>query len=125
MKRASGIILALLAGMLFPFLIWVGLFVAVRPRIVKVMRRVGSIALVFLAAICAPLLIWVGLFVAIKERVQEWQLKRSPARTISEILGAAGISVQGAQYAEEAPVDVIFRPRPLAEIHSIFVRAGI
>ncbi len=125
MKRMGAIMLALLAAILAPVLIWVGLFVVIRQPILRVMRRVGVFALVFLASVSAPVLIWVGLFVALKERVQEYQLKRAPARTIAEILGAAGLSVQQAAFPGEMLEDTIFMPRPMSEIHGIFARAGL
>ncbi|HEX9896878.1 MAG TPA: hypothetical protein VGA85_04355 [Dehalococcoidales bacterium] len=125
MKRIGANLLALLAAVLFPLLIWVGLFVAIRPRLARVARRVSSLALVFLAGVFAPVLIWVGLFIALKERFQEWELKQSPARTIAEIMEAAGLAIQGAHITEESPADVIFTPRPLSEIHVMFARAGI
>jgi len=125
MERIWTTLLALLAAILFPILIWVGLFVAIRPQLVRMMRRVGGIALILLAAISAPVLIWVGLFVALKEWGQEWQLKRAPSRTIAETLSAAGISIQAARFAEETPAEVIFAPRAISEIHGIFARAGI
>jgi len=125
MKRISANLLALLAAILFPLLIWVGLFVAVRPRLARATRRIGSLALVFFAGVFAPVLIWAGLFIAVKERFQEWELKRSPARTIAEIMEAAGLAVEVVHITEELPTDVIFTPRPLHEIHSIFARAGI
>lgn len=78
MKRIGTNLLALLAAVLFPLLIWVGLFVAIRPRLARATRRVGSLALVVLAGVFTPVLIWVGLFIALKERFQEWELKQSP-----------------------------------------------
>ncbi|MDO9334648.1 MAG: hypothetical protein Q7T57_09035 [Dehalococcoidales bacterium] len=117
--------LALLAAILAPVLIWVGLFVVIRQPILRVMRRVGVFALVFLAGVSTPVLIWVGLFVALKERVQEYQLKRAPSRTIAEILGAAGLSVQQTAFPGEMLEDTIFMPRPMSEIHGIFARAGL
>lgn len=125
MKGLGANLLALLAAILFPLLIWVGLFVTIRPRLARATRHISSLTWVFLAGLFVPVLIWVGLFIALKERFQEWELKRSPARTIAEIMEAAGIAVEGIHITEEAPTDVIFEPRPLPEIHSIFARAGI
>ena len=125
MKRIGANLLAILAAVIFPLLIWVGLFVAISPRLARAAKRVSGLTIVFLAGVFAPVLIWVGLFIAIKERFQEWELKRSPARTISEIMAAAGLDIQGVHIIEEAPSDAIFTPRPLHEIHGIFARAGI
>jgi hypothetical protein len=125
MKRIFSILLALLAAVLFPVLIWVGLFIAIRPRLVRVTKKVGGIALALLAGVSVPVLIWVGLFVALKERAQEWQLGRTPPRTITEILHAAGITLQHADFPEGIVAKTRFVPKSIPEIHGMFSRAGL
>jgi hypothetical protein len=125
MKRIVGNLLAFLAAILFPLLIWVGIFVIIRPSLVRAARRIGTLAIVLLSGVFAPFLIWLGLFVAIKERYQEWKIKRSPSRTVAEIMEAAGVTVDGTSVTEQSPRDVIFNPRPLMEIRGMIARAGI
>lgn len=125
MKRIGAVMLALLAGISIPILIWVGLFVAIRQPMLRVMKRVGVYSLVLLASFSTPILIWVGLFVALKERAQERQLKRLPSRTVAEILSAAGLSIQKAAFLEETVYNTLFVPRPMTEIHGMLARAGL
>ena len=124
MKRIGANLLALLAAIVAPLLIWVGLFVAIRQPLVRAAKRIGSLALVFLAAVSTPVLIWIGLFAAIYEWRQEWQIRRAPARTVGELINSAGVSVQRAPY-DKTPAEAIFVPRPMPELHGLLVRAGL
>jgi hypothetical protein len=124
MKKVGAALLALLCAVIFPLLIWVGLFIAIRPVLARAMRKVAGPVLALLAGVAAPLLIWVGLFVALKERYQEWQIQRSPSRTIGQLLHDAGISVQRVPYPEDPLVETVFAPRPMTEIHGMLARAG-
>jgi hypothetical protein len=126
MKRTGAIILVLLAAILVPVLIWVGLVVVIRQPILRVIKQAGVFSLVFLAGILAPVLIWVGLFSALKELGEEYHLKRAPYRTIAEIIGTAGLSIQKAESSEElVEENAIFMPRPMSEIVGIFAQAGL
>lgn len=125
MRRVLSTLLALLAGILFPVLIWVGLFVAIRPGLVRVASKARGVALALAAAMFVPLLIWIGLFVALKEWVHEWQLQRAPSRTITDIMQAAGLNLQSVPISEEPVADIRFVPRSISEIHDIFARAGL
>ena len=62
MKRVAYAALFLLAGILFPVLIWVGLFVAIHQPLVRAARRIGSVVLALLLSILTPILIWVSLY---------------------------------------------------------------
>ena len=66
-KRFAYIALSLLASVLFPILIWVALFMALREPVLQALRRIAYLALPFFAGILFPVLIWVGLFAAIRE----------------------------------------------------------
>lgn len=125
MKRVGSVMLALLAAILFPVLIWVGLFVAIRKPLLRGLKRAGAIALALLGGTSAPILIWVGLFVAMKEWVQEWGLRRMPARTIGEILTAAGLGTEWKASAETAPVMGCFLPLPVSKVNELLGRAGL
>lgn len=126
MKRTLAIFLALLAAVLFPILIWVGLFIVIREPLLGVIKQAGVIALVFLAGIITPVLIWVGLFAALKQLGEEYRLRRSPSRTIDEVFGMAGLSVQRVGFPEKlGERKAIFNPRPMSEILGIFTQAGL
>ena len=117
--------LALVIGSLAPVLIWVGLFVAIRHPLVRMLKQAGVYSIVLLAGVSVPILIWIGLVVALREQSQQRRLFRLPSRTIAEIMGAAGLSVQRVTLAEETVGNVMFAPRSMAEVHEIFVRAGL
>jgi len=67
MRRATFGALFFVVAILFPVLIWVALFAAVREPLLRAMRRAAYAALFFLAGISMPVLIWVGFAVAIRE----------------------------------------------------------
>jgi hypothetical protein len=67
MKGTLAIILVLLAAVLFPILIWVGLIVVVKEQLLRVIKQAGVMAMVFLTGILTPILIWVGLIIVIRE----------------------------------------------------------
>lgn len=124
MKRVGHILLFLLVGILFPVLIWVALFVAIREPLLQAMKRVAWAALGLLTGIFFPLLIWVGLGVAVKQWMQERKLQREPGRAIAEILAAAGLPVQWA--VEDSALDAaVFLKRPMPEIQGLLARAGL
>ena len=77
MKRVAYAALFFLAGILFPVLIWVGLFVAIRQPLVRAARRVGSVMLALLLGMLAPILIWVGFGVAIRQLLLRWWERRA------------------------------------------------
>ena len=104
MKRVASVVLALLAGILFPILIWVGSVVAIRglllqwwvrkaalkPATIRQRRfgalmRVQSIVAALLAAILMPVLIWVALFVAIRELLARWRESRLPSMLVCRV----------------------------------------
>ena len=76
MKRVGYAAMFFLAGILFPVLIWVALFVAIRQPLVRAARRVGSVMLALLLGMLAPILIWVGLFLAIRYLLLWWREER-------------------------------------------------
>ena len=77
MKRVAYMGLFFLASILFPILIWVALFVAIREPLLRAVRRVGSVVLALLAGISVPVLIWVGFTVAIRELWLRWRERRA------------------------------------------------
>lgn len=79
MKRVALSALFLLAGVLFPILIWVGLFVAIREPVLKVARRIAYGALFILVGISMPVLIWVGNAFAIRYLLRRWREGRLPS----------------------------------------------
>ena len=89
------------------------------------MRRIGALMLALLAGILVPIVIWVALVAAVIKLVQEWRLKRAPARTVGEILGAAGIAIQWAGYSTlETPAAAIFMSGPVS-VHELLARADL
>ena len=71
-----------LAGILFPVLIWIGLFVAIREPMLHVARRVAYGALFFLVGISMPVLIWVGYAVAIRALLLRWREEQLPSAMV-------------------------------------------
>ncbi len=67
MRRAAFGALFFLVALLFPVLIWVALFVAIRAPLLRAVKRAGYAALFFLAGVSMPLLIWVGFVVAMRK----------------------------------------------------------
>lgn len=124
MKRVGYILLFLLVGILFPVLIWVALFVAIREPLLQAMKRVAWAALGLLTGIFFPLLIWVGLGVAVRQWIRERMLQREPGRTIAEILAAAELPVQWAA-EDRTPEAAVFLKRPMLEIQGLLARAGL
>lgn len=125
MKRVISVILALLAGILFPVLIWVALFVAVRKPLLHVLNRIGSTVLALILGIFFPVLLWVGFGVAAKYKMREWRLRRVSARSIGEILATAKLAIQCETDGGESMASAVFERRPMAEIRQILVRAGL
>lgn len=77
MRRVGSLMLALLAGILFPVLIWVALFVTIRKPLLRAVRRAAAVLLALLAGILAPVLIWVGITVTIRELWLRWWTRRA------------------------------------------------
>lgn len=91
----------------------------------KRMRGIGALMLALLAGILVPIIIWVALIAAVVMMVQEWRLKRAPARTVGEILGTAGITIQWAGYSMlETPAAAIFMSGPVS-VHELLARADL
>lgn len=90
MKRVGSALLALLAGILFPVLIWVALFVVIREPLLQAVRRAGSATLALLAGISAPVLIWVGFTVAIRELLLRWWERRAALKPATVRQGRFG-----------------------------------
>ena len=90
MKRVGSVVLALLAGILFPVLIWVALFVVIREPLLQAVRRAGSATLALLAGISAPVLIWVGFTVAIRELLLRWWERRAALKPATVRQGRFG-----------------------------------
>jgi hypothetical protein len=125
MKKVRSVMLALLAAVLAPILIWAGLFVALRRPLLVSFRRLAAVAAALFAAVAAPVLIWVGLLVAVKEHVQVWRLHRAPGRTISEILADAGLTIEWKTASEPAPVMGMIMPVSMTTIHRLLELAGL
>lgn len=125
MKRVISVVLAVLAGILFPILIWVALFIAVRKPVLYALRLTRSVALALLAGIFSPVLIWVSLSVALRHRIREWRLQQVSARTVGEILAAAKLTIQWETPEGESEVAAIFVKQPVSEIRQILVRVGL
>lgn len=125
MKRLRSVLLAFLAGIMAPILIWAGLFVVIRKPLLLSFKRVGAMALAFSAGILAPVLVWVGLIVAVKEHVQVWRLHRAPGRTVSEILADAGLTLEWKTAAQPAPVMGLILPVSMSSIHKLLSVAGL
>lgn len=73
-----------IAGILFPVLIWVALFIAVRRPLLQVARRVASLALALVGGVLFPVLIWVALFVTVREPLL--QVAKRVAYTVLALL---------------------------------------
>jgi hypothetical protein len=115
-----------LTGILTPILIWVGLIIVIREPLLGVIKQAGVTTLVFLTGVLTPILIWVGLIAALKELGEEYRLKRSPSRTIDEVFGMAGLSVQRVEIPMESRErNAIFNPQPMSEVLGIFTQAGL
>ncbi len=125
MKRVGYGVLFLLVGVLFPVLIWVALFVAIREPLLRAMRRVACAALGLLTGVFFPLLIWVGLGVAVRQWMRERTLQWEQGSTVGVILAAAGLSVQWAAAEDRAPEVAVFPKRPMPEIRELLARAGL
>lgn len=125
MRRVVNAMLALLAGILVPFIIWAALFSATRKPLARALRRAGAVALALLAGILAPLIIWIALAVAVKEQFQLWRLRRAPARTVDDVLMAAGLTVNRAAIAEPIPIMSAFPVLPISEVPGLLARAGL
>jgi hypothetical protein len=125
MREVLSVVLALLAGVLFPVLIWVALFVAIREPLLQAARRVASVVLALLAGVLFPVLIWVGLVVAINHLVRGRIRQVGLAPAIDDILAAAGLTIQRGPL-EGSPVAVpVFAKQPMSEIHGLLARAGL
>ncbi len=125
MKRIGPVILALLAAVLMPVLIWVALFVAIREPLLRALRRSAFAAVSVLAGILYPVLIWVGLFAAMRERARRWRLQRAPVRTVGEVLAAVGLTLGWEGPKEATPVAALFLPMPISEVRRVLVEAGL
>ncbi len=125
MKRVGYGVLFLLVGVLFPVLIWVALFAAIREPLLQAMRRVASAILALLAGIFFPLLIWVGLVVALRQWVRERIFQREPGHTVAEILAAARLPIQWAPTADESVAAAVFLKHPMSEIQELLARAEL
>lgn len=125
MRRVRNAMLALLAGILVPFIIWAALFAAIRKPLAQALRRAGAVALALLAGILAPLIIWVALAVAVKEQVQLWRLRRAPARTVDDVLTAAGLILNRTAIVEPVPVMAAFPLISVSQVPSLLARAGL
>ena len=93
MKRVAYVALFFLAGILFPFLIWVALFVAIREPLLRAMRRFVSLVLTLLAGMLAPFLIWVGVTVAIRELWLRWWKRRVALKPATVRQGRFGVPI--------------------------------
>ncbi len=78
--------LAILAGILFPVLVWLGLFVAIRRPAYEVVKRVGTVSLAIVTGILFPVMIWVGLFTAIRRPLLQ-AMKRAGATALALLSG--------------------------------------
>ena len=125
LKRLAYGALFILAGILFPVLIWIGLFVAIRMPLLEATKKIASVLLALLAGILFPVLIWAGLFVSVNQWLRERVLWREPARTIDEILSAAGLTVQWQVAAGRSTADALFIKQPMPEIRELLTRAGL
>ncbi len=104
MRRVGHIMLALLAGILAPVLIWVAFGVAIRkpllqwwqrkavlkPATVRQRRfgalgKASSVLLAFLTTILAPVLIWVALAIAVRELLLRWRESHLPSTMVCRI----------------------------------------
>ena len=104
MRRTGATILALLAGILMPVLIWIALFVATRKPFLQWWQRkavlkptlvwqrhfgalgkVSSVLLAFLTTILAPVLIWVALAIAVRELLLRWRESHLPSTMVCRI----------------------------------------
>ncbi|MDP2917707.1 MAG: hypothetical protein Q8O16_07260 [Dehalococcoidia bacterium] len=125
MRRVISVVLAILAGILFPLLIWVALFIAVRKPLLHVLKRAGSAALALLAGIFSPVLVWVGFGVALSHKIRDGRLRRVSNRTVGEILAAARLKVQWEAYEGESAASAIFGRQPISEIRQLLTRVGL
>lgn len=83
MKGAASGALFFLVAILFPVLIWVALFVAVRAPLLRVLKRFGYAALFFLVAVSMSILVWIGLAVAM----------RKPLATVLRQIGTLALAI--------------------------------
>lgn len=85
MKRVAYAALVFLAGVLFPVLIWVALFAAIREPLLQAVRRVAHAVFFFLVGIFMPVLIWVVFAVAIRELWLRWREEWLPSTMVCPI----------------------------------------
>jgi hypothetical protein len=78
-----------------------------------------------MVGIAFPVLIWVGLVVALRQRIQERMPQRERARTIGEILAAAGITIQREPLEGRLVAATVFARQPMTEIQGLLTRAGL
>lgn len=123
MKRVGYSFLPLLAGVLFPILIWVALFAAIREPLLRALKRFAWAALGLLSGMVFPLLIWAGLGAAVKQRLQERMLQRRPRRTVVEVLASAGLSIQWETPGDQSMAAVVFVKLPVSRIEELLVGA--
>lgn len=124
MRRIGSVMLALLAGVLMPVLIWVALFTVVRGPLLRTLERAAFATLALLAGIVYPFLVWVGLAVAVKEWSRRWSSLRTPVRTVGEVLAAAGLAIQWDGPPELRPIP-LFLPMPISEVRRVLAEAGL
>ncbi len=125
MRQAGYAALFFMAGILFPVLIWVALVVAIREPLLRTLTRVSYAVLFFLVGIFMPVLIWVGLGVSVNQWVRQSILRQEPARTVGEILAAAGLMIQWEGTGGEAMAAPVFVRQPMSEIRELLARAGL
>lgn len=125
MKRVGYGFLFLLVAVLFPVLIWVALFTAIREPLLRALRRVAWAALGLLTGIIFPLLIWAGLGVAVREWMRDRMLQRRPRRTVAQILAAAGLSIQWEATGDKSLAAAAFVKLPVSEIQELLTRASL
>ncbi len=89
------------------------------------MRKVASILLALLAGVLFPILIWIGFGVAVYQRLCERSFQREPARTLGEILAAAGLEIQWEFSEGRSPAVPVFTKRRMSEIRELLTRAGL
>lgn len=86
LKAIGMVTLALVGGILMPFLIWVAAGVAVKPKVIAGVKTVGKVMLALAGGILMPILIWVALGVAIQQKMRARKTRTVAAPSLGQIL---------------------------------------
>ena len=94
-------------------------------KVKRIARGAGKVSLALLGGVLIPILTPVALGVAVNQRVREKRLRQEPARTIGQILAAAGLTIQGEATGDKSVAVKVFMQQPVSEIGKLVAKAGL